>query len=417
MKREWVVGTAVLCAAILGTAACKKKEEPKPAPPPPTVVVTPVIQRDVPVLGEWIGTTAGDINASIRPQITGYLLRRVYAEGSFVRNGQLLFEIDPRQLQAQLAQAQANLGQGQAQLVKAGRDLARYRPLAEQRAVSQQELDAAVAAEQVAQANVEAYKAQVDQARLNLTWTRVTSPIDGIAGASVAQVGDLLTPQTVLATVSRVDPLRVLFNLSEQEYLHYREMSQADPATAQRISELQMTLTDGKVYPQRGRLIFTDRQVDEKTGTISAVGLFPNPGNMLRPGQYAKVHAVTAVERGALLVPQRAVNEFQGGFQVAIVGPGGKADVLNVQTGQRVGNLWVIEHGLQPGEQVVVDGFSQVKAGAQVNVKQATPQQAGLAPPQDTAAAVNASTSSAGAGGTTPPSGSPAPPPASPSGH
>ncbi len=416
MKRELVLGAAVLCAVTLGTAACKKKEEAKPAPPP-TVVVAQVVQRDVPVYGEWIGTAAGDVNAAIRPQITGYLLRRVYAEGSFVHNGQLLFEIDPRQLQAQLQQAQANLGQGQAQLVKAGRDLARYRPLAEQRAVSQQELDAAVAAEQVAEANVEAYKAQVDQARLNLTWTRVTSPIDGIAGASIAQVGDLLTPQTVLATVSRVDPLRVLFNLSEQEYLHYREMSQADPATAQRISDLQMTLTDGTVYPRHGRLIFTDRQVDEKTGTISAVGLFPNPGNMLRPGQYAKIRAVTAVERGALLVPQRAVNEFQGGYQVAVVGPGGKADVLNVQTGQRVGNLWVIEHGLHPGDQIVVDGFSQVKSGAQVNVKQATPQQAGLAPPPDTAAAVNASTSPAGAGGTAPPSGSPPPPPASSSGH
>ena len=416
MKRELVLGTAVACAVILGTAACKKKEQPKPAPPP-TVVVAPVIQRDVPVYGEWIGTTAGDINASIRPQITGYLLRRVYAEGSFVHRGQLLFEIDPRQLQAQLEQAQANLGQGQAQLVKAGRDLARYRPLAEQRAVSQQELDAAVAAEEVARANVEAYKAQVDQARLNLTWTRVTSPIDGIAGASVAQVGDLLTPQTVLSTVSRVDPLRVLFNLSEQEYLRYREMSQSDPATAERIADLQMTLTDGKVYPLRGRLIFTDRQVDEKTGTIAAVGLFPNPGNMLRPGQYAKVRAVTAVERGALLVPQRAVNEFQGGFQVAVVAPGGKADVVNVQTGQRVGSLWVIEHGLHPGEQIVVEGFSQVKSGAQVNVRQATPQQAGLAPPQDTAAAVNASTSSAAAGGAAPPSGSPAPSPASSSGH
>lgn len=392
MRRALVLGVAFLgaAAATLGTSGCKKKEEaPKPAPP--TVVVTPVVQRDEPVYAEWIGTTAGDINAAIRPQITGYLLRRAYAEGSFVHHGQLLFEIDPRQLQAQLAQAQANLGQGQAQLVKAQRDLARYRPLAEQRAVSQQELDAAVAAEEVARANVAAYKAQVDQARLNLVWTRVTSPIDGIAGASIAQVGDLVTPQTVLTDVSRVDPLRVQFNLSEQEYLRYREMSQADPATAQRIDNLTMTLADGSVYPQRGRLIFTGREVDVKTGTIAAVGLFPNPGNMLRPGQYAKVRAVTAVERGALLVPQRSVNELQSGYQVAVVAPDGTAEVRNVQPGQRVGRLWVIDHGLRPGEQVVVEGFSKVKSGAQVRTQPATPEQAGLAPPADTAAPASAS--------------------------
>jgi membrane fusion protein (multidrug efflux system) len=328
-----------------------------------------VQQQDVPVYGEWIGTTAGDINAAIRPQITGYLLRRVYAEGSFVHRGQLMFEIDPRQLQAQLQQAQANLGQGQAQLLKAQRDLARYRPLAEQHAVSQQELDAAVAAEEVARANVAAFTAQVDQARLNLQWTRVEAPIDGIAGASVAQVGDLVTPQAVLTDVSRVDPLRVQFNLSEQEYLHYRQMGQADPATAERINQLRMVLSDGKDYPLQGRLIFTDRQVDVKTGTIGAVGLFPNPGNLLRPGQYAKVRAVTAIEKGALLVPQRAVNELQSGFQLAVVGAGDRAQIVNVKPGQRVGNLWVIEQGLQPGQRVVVEGFSQVKAGSIVHTK------------------------------------------------
>ena len=375
MKRELAVGLAVLCPALLMAAGCKKKAAEKP-PPPPGVVVSQVVQKDVPVYGEWIGTTAGDINASIRPQITGYLLRRAYPEGSFVRQGELLFEIDPRQIQAQLQQAQANLGQGQAQLAKAQRDVARYRPLAEQRAVSQQELDNTVAAEQVAAASVAALRAAVDQARLNLSWTKVRAPISGIAGASIAQVGDLVTPQTVLASVSQVDPLRVLFNLSEQEYLHYREHSQggaAAPAAQSGLGELELVLADGSVYPPRGRLLFTDLQVEVKTGTIAAVGRFPNPGNRLRPGQYAKVRAETGVEKGAILVPQRAVNEQQGGYQIAVVGPNNRADVRNVQAGQRIGSLWVIERGLSPGERVVVDGFSRVKSGAPVTPTEAPP--------------------------------------------
>ncbi|HXO25753.1 MAG TPA: efflux RND transporter periplasmic adaptor subunit [Thermoanaerobaculia bacterium] len=382
MKRELVLGLSILCAAaaVAATEGCGKKAPPPP--PPPLVVVTPVIQKDVPVYGEWIGTTAGDINAEIRPQITGYLLRRIYDEGSFVRPGQLLFEIDPRQIRAQLQQAEANLGQGKANLAKAERDVARFRPLAEQRAISQQELDNAVSAEQVARAAVVALEAAVDQARLYLSWTRVTSPIGGIAGAATAQVGDLLTPQSVLATVSRVDPLRVFFKLSEQEYLHYRE-SEAPPAPAAaagpRISQLEMVLSDGTVFPYPGRLIFTDREVDVKTGTISACGLFPNPGNLLRPGQYAKVRAETSIDRGALLVPQRAVNELQGGYQVAVVGPDSKADVRNVQVGQRIGSLWVIDRGLRPGEHVVIEGFSRAKSGALVKAVESSAQAAAAA--------------------------------------
>ena len=362
MKRELVLGLGVLCA-VSGCGG--KKQQPPPAPP--GVVVAAVVQQDVPVYGEWIGTTAGDVNAQIRPQITGYLLRRVYEEGGFVRPGQLLFEIDPRQFQAQLQQAEANLGQGKANLAKAERDVARFRPLVAQHAVSQQELDNAVSAEQVARAAVAALAAAVDQARLNVSWTRVTSPIGGIAGAATAQVGDLVNPQSVLATVSRVDPLRVGFNLSEQEYLRYRERgSAASPAAGPRIGGLELVLADGSVFPHPGRLIFTDRQVDVKTGTIGAVGLFPNPGNLLRPGQYAKVRAQTSIDRGALLVPQRAVNEQQGGYQVAVVDTQDKAEVRNVKVGQRVGNLWVVAEGLHPGERVVVDGFSRAKTGTLV---------------------------------------------------
>jgi len=401
MKRELVLGLWVLCAAA-GAAGCAKKAPP-PAPPP-MVVVASVIQKDVPVYGEWIGTTAGDINAQIRPQITGYLLRRVYAEGGFVRPGQLLFEIDPRQIRAQLQQAEANLGQGRANLAKAERDVARYRPLVEQRAISQQDYDNALSAEQVAKAAVGALQAAVDQARLYLSWTRVTSPIGGIAGAATAQVGDLVTPQSVLATVSRVDPLRVLFQLSEQEYLRYGQsgaQGAAQPAAAApRIGQLELVLSDGTVFPHPGRLIFTDREVDVKTGTIGAVGLFPNPGNLLRPGQYAKVRAQTGVDRGALLVPQRAVAELQGGFQVAVVGPDHKADVRNVQAGQRIGSLWVIERGLHPGERVVVEGFSRAKSGTVVRPVES--------PAQSAAAAA-----AAAPGGTAP---TPPAPPAPPSG-
>jgi membrane fusion protein, multidrug efflux system len=413
MKRELVLGLWVLCAAA-GAAGCAKKAPP-PAPPP-MVVVAPVIQKDVPVYGEWIGTTAGDINAQIRPQITGYLLRRIYDEGSFVRAGQLLFEIDPRQIRAQLQQAEANLGQGRANLAKAERDVARYRPLVEQRAISQQDYDNAVSAEQVARAAVVALQAAVDQVRLSLSWTRVTSPIGGIAGAATAQVGDLVTPQSVLATVSRVDPLRVLFQLSEQEYLRYGESGAkgaAQPAAAPRIGQLELVLSDGAVFPHRGRLIFTDREVDVKTGTIGAVGLFPNPGNLLRPGQYAKVRAQTGVERGALLVPQRAVNELQGGYQVAVVGPDDKAAVRNVQAGQRIGSLWVIDRGLHPGERVVVEGFSRAKSGIVVRPVESPAQSAAAAPaPGGTAPAPGGSAPAPAA----PPGGTAPTPPAPPSG-
>jgi membrane fusion protein (multidrug efflux system) len=383
MKRGLVLGLGVLCAA----SGCGRKPPP-PKPQPPVVIVAAVVQKDVPVYGEWIGTSAGDINAQIRPQITGYLLRRVYEEGSLVRPGQLLFEVDPRQLQAQLQQAEANLGQGKANLAKAERDVARYRPLVEQRALSQQEFDNAVSAQQVAEAAVVALEAAVAQARLYLGWTRVTSPIGGIAGAATAQVGDLVSPQSVLATVSRVDPLRVFFNLSEQEYLRARERGSAGSAGGgsagggRGFGELQMVLADGTVFPRPGRLIFTDRQVDVKTGTIAACGLFPNPGNLLRPGQYAKVRAETGFDKGALLVPQRAVNEQQGAYQVAVVGPDDKADVRNVQVGQRLGSLWVIDRGLHPGERVVVDGFSRAKAGTLVRPQEA-PAQAAAAPAGD----------------------------------
>lgn len=356
---------ALLPLLTLAAAACSESEAAKPAPPPPGVVVAAVVQQDEPVRREWIGTTQGDVNAEIRPKVDGYLLRRVYTEGSYVRAGQLLFEIDARQAQAQLQQAQANLAQAESNLAKADRDVARYEPLAAQKAISQQELDNARSAQQAARATVGALRAAVDNARLNTSWTRVTSPIGGIAGIANAQVGNLVSPQSVLTTVSKVDPIRVNFPISEQEYLRY----QRDPAMQH--AELELVLADGSVFPHKGRIALSGRDVDVKTGTITVVGIFPNPGNLLRPGQYAKVRATTELKRGALLVPQRAVNELQGLQQVAVIGPGNVAEVRPVKTGARSGAMWIIEEGVKPGERVVIEGFSRVKDGQVVSPKEA----------------------------------------------
>ena len=363
MKRQLQIAGLVAVATL--ATSCRKSEAAAPAPPPPGVVVTVVEERDQPVVHEWIGTARGDVNADIRPKIEGYLLRRAYAEGGYVRQGDLLFEIDPRQFQSQLRQAQANLAQAEAAVSKANRDVARYEPLAAEKAISQQELDNARSSQEAAGANVRALRAAVDNARLNLSWSRVTSPISGVAGIAQTQVGNLVGPQTVLATVSRVDPIRVSFPMSEQEYLHY----QNDPAM--RDAELELILSDGSVHPHKGRIALSGRDVNVKTGTITVIGRFPNPGNILRPGQFARVRAVTGVRRGAILVPQRAVNELQGIYQVAVIGAGNQADVRPVQVGPRVGSMWMIESGLAAGELVVVEGFSRVKDGATVNPKQA----------------------------------------------
>ena len=340
--------------------ACGKGAAEKAPAPPPRVVVTPVVQRDQPLYHEWIGTTQGDVNADIRPKIEGYLLRRDYGEGSYVHQGQLLFEIDPRQFQAQLQQAEANLAQARAGLAKTEHDVQRDEPLAAEKALSQQELDNARSAKSAAQATVGALQAAVEQAKLNLAWTRVTSPIGGIAGLGQQQVGDLVSPQTVLTTVSTVDPIRVAYQISEQEYLQFRN----DPAM--RNADLDLILADGSVFPHKGHIALSGREVDVKTGTITTIGLFPNPGNVLRPGQFAKVRAMTNVRRAALLVPQRAVNELQGMEQVGVVGPDDTVSIRAVRTGERVGSDWVIESGLQPGDRVIVEGFSRVKSGMRV---------------------------------------------------
>jgi membrane fusion protein (multidrug efflux system) len=365
-------------ATALVWLGCASPEQAKP--PPPEVVVVQVEQRDVPIRKEWIGTLEGLVNAQIKPQVTGYLLRQTYQEGSFVKKGQLLFEIDPRTFQAALDEAKGKLANAEGQLattqanqVKAQQDIDRYTPLAKEQAIPQQDLDNAVQANAAAQAQVraaraqiEAAKAAVESAQLNLGFTKVVSLIDGIAGIAQAQIGDLVSQSTLLTTVSTVDPIKVYFPVSEREYLEYvRE----NPESTRNHPALEMVLADDSIYPQKGKISFSDRQVDVKTGTLRVQGVFPNPGNVLRPGQYARVRAITKTAKGALLVPQRAVTEQQGNYQVAVVTSDNTIEIRPVEVAVRVGTQWIIENGLKPGERVVAEGIQKVRPGAIVNPK------------------------------------------------
>ena len=375
MKR--LLLTVLTCA--LG-AACAKKE----APPAviPDVQVTDVIQRDEPIYSEWIGTLDGFVNAEIHPKIEGYLLKQAYKEGTLVKQGDTLFQIDPRQFQAALDQAKGVQARSQASLAKAKLDVERYTPLAAQKAISQQELDNAVAAEREAAAAADSAKANVTQAQLNLDWTRVSSPITGVVGIALAQVGDLVNPQTLMTTVSQVDPIKVHFNISEKEYLRYAEkINQPIPPEEAAEGKLELVLDDGTVFPERGKVLVANRQVDVKTGTMEVRGSFANPGNILRPGQYARVRATMETKKGALLVPQRAVSELQGAYLVGVVGSDGKADIRNVKVGERIGSLWIIDKGLNPGDKVIVEGLAFVKPGMTVNAKPVPPEGAAATPP------------------------------------
>jgi membrane fusion protein (multidrug efflux system) len=375
--------TIAIIAILFVSVNCSKSEQSQALPP--EVQVIQVEQKDVPIYSEWIGTLDGFINAQIKAQVTGYLLRRNYTEGSYVKKGQLLFEIDPRtfqaaldQAKAQLANAEGQLAQAEANQVKAQLDVNRYVPLAKERAVTQQDLDNAVQVNLAAQAQVRAAKAQIDAARaqvdaaqLNLSFTKVVSLIDGIAGIALAQIGDLVGPTGLLTTVSMVDPIKVYFPVSEQGYLNYikENPDAAKRAARSRQLALELVLADGSLYPQKGNFAFVDRQVDVKTGTLRAEGLFPNPGNVLRPGQFARVRAVLRTKIGALLVPQRAVTELQGSYQVAVVGQDNKVSIRPVKVGERVDTEWIVDEGLKPGDRVVAEGIQRVKAGMTVSPK------------------------------------------------
>ncbi|HYK42853.1 MAG TPA: efflux RND transporter periplasmic adaptor subunit [Thermoanaerobaculia bacterium] len=361
-------------AVLLSALACRKAAAP-PAPPPATVEVLSVATADVPVVKEWIGTLDGYVNAEIRPQVEGYLLRQDYREGSFVKRGTVLFEIDARQFQASLDQMRGELSRNQAALARAKLDVERFTPLVKEKAVSQQELDNALSAERQAQANVDAARANVERAQLSRDWSRVVSPIDGIAGIAKAQVGNLVSPQTLMTTVSQVDPIKVYFSPSEQEYLQWSQNGGL-MGGGKGKGMLQLILSDGSEYPLRGDPLLQDRSIDPRTGTLQLAGVFPNPDRLLRPGQYARVRATTSVRHGAILVPQRAVTELQGNYQVAVVGPGNKVEIRPIQTADRIGSSWVVTKGLSPGERIVVEGTQKVRPGAVVDPRPAAPSQA-----------------------------------------
>jgi len=368
-------------AFLLLAAGCTKA--PPAAPPPPKVEVVTVSPRDVPIVQEWIGTLDGYPNAQIRAQVTGYLMKQDYQEGGTVKQGDLLFEIDPRPFQAALDQALAKEQQDEAMLGKTKLDVARYRPLAKTQAVSQELLDDAVQSDLAAKAAVAADKAAVENARLNLAFTRIISPVDGVAGVAQAQIGDLVGPNTgVLTTVSTVNPIRAYFNISEQFYLAFfgPTASTAGERARQQDVPLELILSDGSVYPRPGKWLFTGRQVDVTTGTLQVAAAFDNPGNFLRPGQYGLVRAKTEVRRGALLVPQRAVMELQGAWQVAVVDAANIAHIKTVRVGGQIGSDWLIQSGLAPNDRVVVEGTQKIKDGAKVEPEPFAPAQADRRP-------------------------------------
>ena len=408
--KNWMTiftASLLLGAGSLSIIGCARTMTGTGTQPPPEVEIASVEQKDIPIEREWIGTLDGMVNAAIKAEVTGYLLRQNYMEGSFVRKGQLLFEIDQRPFQAavdqakgqlaqanaQLAQAKAGLVQAQAQMTsaeanqrKAQMDEDRYIPLARQQAITQQDLDnakesnhsmkAQVAAAkaqietanaqiEAAQAGVVAAAAAVETAKVNLGFTRLDSPIDGIAGAATTQVGNLVGPSSnAVTTVSTLDPIKANFTVSEQEYL---KLSRIDKGLDR--LQLELVLSDGSVHPRKGKFSFADRQVTASTGAIQLTGLFPNPGNTLRPGQYAKVRAATGMRAGALLVPQRSVTETQGNYLVAVVDPNNTIRFAPVKVGDRIGSKWVVEDGLKPGERVVTDGLFKIRPGAPVSPK------------------------------------------------
>jgi RND family efflux transporter MFP subunit len=406
-KRTRVLAAAALVgAALVGAVGCTTKSSAENAPTPADVEVAVVQQKDIPIEREWIGTLDGMVNAAVKAQVVGNLLTQNYAEGSFVHKGQLLFDIDPRPFQATVDQAEGQLAQAKAQLLqaqsgliqaraqlnsaeanqhKAQLDEDRYIPLAQQQAITQQDLDnarqtnqsqkaqvaAAQAQVETSQAAIEASKAAVtaaaaavETAKVNLGFTKLVAPIDGIAGVATTQVGNLVGPSTnAVTTVSTLDPIKANFTVNEQEYLSLTRDSSMSHL------ELELILSDGTVHPYKGRFSFADRQVDSSTGAIQLTGLFPNPGNRLRPGLYGKVHASIGTRTGALLVPQRAVNEMQGSYSVAVVDPNNTIRFAVVKVGDRIGSDWIVENGVKPGERVVTDGLFKIRPGAPVNPK------------------------------------------------
>ncbi len=386
-------GVGLLAVATMLLTGCGAKMGLPPAGPP-DVEVVPVVQKDVPISKDWVATLDGLVNANIRAQVNGLLMKQLYTNGAYVQKGTALFQIDPRPFQAALDQAtgnlnssQADLQVAQAKLGKAEQDVARYTPLVKTGAISQQEMDDSIQADLAAKAQVQAAtaaistaQAAVENARINLGFTKIAAPVDGVVGIATAQVGDFVGPTgAVLTTISTINPILANITPSEQEYLTamspaYRKGLSEDEAL--RKLEWRLTLTNGTVFPYTGRFYALDRQVDIKTGAILVQVQFPNPGNMLRPGGFGSVSTVANTQPGALLVPQRAVSELQAGFVVAVIGSDNKAHILPVTMGQKIGDMWIVTSGLKAGDRVVAEGVTKVREGMEVKPK---PYQGGAA--------------------------------------
>ena len=369
VRRKLLVVVLVSPCLLFFTGCSDTGKAASAAAPPLSVEVATVVQQDTPIYSEWVATLDGNVNAQIQPHVAGYIIRQNYKEGSVVSKGQVLFEIDPRPFKAALDQAKAQLAQAEAQLGKAELDVQRDTPLARERAIAQSQLDNEIQAKLGAQASVMAAKANVEQAELNVEWTRVTSLISGIAGIAQVQIGNLVAPTSVLTSVSQVDPIKAYFTVSEQQFtdFHRRFPTEAIVEQQRKRIPLQLLLSDGTVYEKPGSISFADREVNPATGAITIAGLFPNPNNLLRPGGFGRIRASVRTQEGALLIPQKAVIELQGSYQVAVVGNDNKVSIRPVKVGDRVGNLWIVTEGLKAGERVVVEGVQKLRDGAQVN--------------------------------------------------
>ena len=374
--KSHVAGVLTCLTVVLSLFSGCGKEKVRAEAPVPEVEVASVVQQDVPLYTECISTLDGYVNAQIQPQVTGYLLKQNYSEGTVVQKGDVLFDIDPRPFEAALEQAKGQMAQAQAQLGKTKLDVERDTPLAKESAIPQAQLDNDIQAHQAAEAVVKAAQAQVEQAELNLSFTKVRSLITGVAGLAKAQIGDLVGPTAILTTVSQVQPIKAYFAISEQQYLAFAkrisEVTQHKRGTTGE-KRLELVLSDGSVYPQKGWLVLADRQVDVKTGTIRVAGAFDNPGDVLRPGMFGRIRVATGTARGALLVPQRSVIETQGSYSVVVVGSDNKASIRPVKTGERVGQMWMITDGIHPGEQVITEGIQKAKEGMPVLPKASEP--------------------------------------------
>lgn len=367
--------TLIIFLILAAPIGCSKTEPPPP-PPPPEVQVAEVVQKDMPIYIELVGATLGSQDVEIRARVEGYLVSMNFTEGSFVKKGQLLYKIDPQELQEVLAQAQGNVATARARLEKTNNDVARYKPLAAQQAISQQELDNALSAQEAAKAQVAAYDAVVAKTKLDLAYTSVTAPVDGLIGTTQKKAGSLVGrgENTLLNTISQINPILFRCAIAEAEYLRLARLGDRNRAAIEKQFGVELILADGSVFNHKGRLDAVERAVDPTTGTLTGQFIFPNPERILRPNQYGRARFVTEVKQDALLVPQRAMQEIQGLYSVMVVKPDATVEQRMVKADERVGNLWLIKSGVKPGEKVIVDGIQKVRPGIQVNVKTAKPE-------------------------------------------